>query len=209
MNLLYIIVFFMGCGLAFEGKAASFFNFKAQNIMQALWQLKVPAFECKLQEIMNQAEQHQKMIILNLNYCQSFMRQCKQLNNFFKHLYIDETDQSLIYSKHSLYFNQVKPLSSYWFDHKSAVGYQFYAQYFDAVARLFIVSVHEASRQESAAHYNDYKSRADLYYGELLMIMRSLEGFEFEHRYAKLLESYLELLVLVEQNKHTHIKMLK
>jgi len=145
--------------------------------------------------------------LLKIEYCFDFTQHCQFLHQFFKYLFVSQRDGSLIHNESDNEFmRDVVPLFAYW----KSIGYepylQFYALYFDCLARLFVVALHESWLNVANDKYAYQRTKAEQAHAMMSMVMEHLIGSEYEERYARQLARYYDLLSFVQSEKDKYEK---
>ncbi len=182
----------------------------ANTIIKALWCQPLNRFGSTWSGIVSWYAHNKKELTRNLSYCTKCAYQFRRIHNFLSKLWVDPATNTLIYVTRKDFMRPtslklrragsdsvsgIYPADVYFKSMLRNADYPlFYALYFDAVARLFVVGVHEAC--ETGMH----PEKAEQYLSELSMIHQKLMRTQYEERYARQLRRYHSLLALMRKH---------
>ncbi len=182
----------------------------ANTIIKTLWRQPLNQFDATWSGVVSWYAQNKKELTRNISYCTKCAYQFRRLHNFLSKLWVDPTTNTLIYITRKDFMRPtslklrragsdsvsgIYPADVYFKSMLRNADYPlFYALYFDAVARLFVVGVHEAYE------IGMQPDKAEQYLSELSMIHQKLVHTQYEERYARQLRRYHSLLALVRKH---------
>lgn len=196
LRLLLITIFHLGL---LNASPFSFYNSKA--VIQKLWRLKINSFNAFFATLTAQYVDDRNQLV-KLEHCDQFIHHCQRIHHFLKYLFVVSSHNSLIYSEsENEWMPDGIPLFSYWKSEGFKSYRQFYALYFDCLARLFVVAMHESWLNLRNGRYAHYRTKAEQFHAHMSMVLEQLIGSEYEERYGRQLARYYDLLNCAQSEK--------
>jgi hypothetical protein len=177
--------------------------YNATALIQKLWRLPISEFNSYFSDL-TRCYCNDRTALLNLEHCDRFVYHCQSLHHFLKNLSVNTIDNSLLYNElENEWHPNYVPLFSYWKEINFASYSQFYALYFDCLARLFVVAVHESWVNLLNEKYAHERTKAEQLHAQMSMVLERLNGSEYEERYSRQLARYYDLLSFSQSEKES------